>query len=355
MPCNPGSYALIGSGVCSPCPEDAECSNPAELPRECQFGWHRRGEQPNCTPCPAGRMCKGWSGSSTRGGENVMCPLGAYTKAEYPGVCIPCPPGFQCPDPTAEPQPCPPGTGSLGGVRRCSSAPAGLVVLHGREHLPPRPCEEGLLPLEIGGRWLCGTAYEEENPTRQRKIAALRSSPATSIQPTAALSFRSGCPPTELSHSRCFGNQQPPKTWCPFYASNHIYEPFPDEYSAGPYAPRAGDYAEYFTAPCGYALTYDDTTEKVGFRDFRAALVPGKGYTFILGLAICTVMVILYCPQHVCALKIFGDAFLGSLRSKERLCRFGRYVVRRHSAAVSSRGFFYVAATARLRGRVGAQ
>ncbi|CDJ63023.1 hypothetical protein, conserved [Eimeria necatrix] len=213
------TYAPVGSGLCYSCPEDAVCTDPAKRPEQCPLGWQRKGEEQVCTPCPPGKMCNGWSGIAAREFTDVRCPLGTYTKAEYPGVCIPCPPGFQCPDPIEAPQPCPSGTSSLGGSRTCSAAPAGLIVELGKEHLPPRPCDDGLMPIEVDGKWWCGVGYDDTSFDFEQNSSPMRSSPVASTDVTRAQSFPNLCTANLMDHKSCFSSYLPPSTWCPAYAS----------------------------------------------------------------------------------------------------------------------------------------
>ncbi|KAL8441974.1 hypothetical protein Emag_006751 [Eimeria magna] len=247
--CSSGTYAPIGSGRCLPCPEDAVCADPAESPKPCSFGWQRRGEETECTPCEPGRMCKASNGSITRAISEILCPQGTYTKAEYPGVCIPCPPGFQCPNPAESPQPCPSGTSSLGGQKSCSVAPEGLIVAQGREHLPPRPCEDGLTPLELDGIWFCGLDYSLADQMREELPEHIRSSLGDSPVFTASRPFPLGCDVEYLNHTWCFNDWVPSETWCPYFGATRY--PFPLKWATSVYTPYGGGYSQHFTT-CGY-------------------------------------------------------------------------------------------------------
>lgn len=259
-PCSSGTYAPVGSGLCYSCPEDAVCTDPAKRPEQCPLGWQRKGEEQVCTPCPPGKMCNGWSGIAAREFTDVRCPLGTYTKAEYPGVCIPCPPGFQCPDPIEAPQPCPSGTSSLGGSRTCSAAPAGLIVELGKEHLPPRPCDDGLMPIEVDGKWWCGVGYDDTSFDFEQNSSPMRSSPVASTDVTRAQSFPNLCTANLMDHKSCFSSYLPPSTWCPAYGSTT--KSWPSELANGPFYGKSGGFSQFF-ASCGYTQTIDDSTTRV--------------------------------------------------------------------------------------------
>ncbi|KAL8431207.1 hypothetical protein Efla_000152 [Eimeria flavescens] len=246
--CPPGTYAPVGSGICSSCPKDAVCPDPSILPEACPFGWQRSSDENGCTPCRAGTMCKWWSEPVSREAGEVACPLGTYTKIEYPGICIPCPPGFQCSSPTEAPQPCPPGTSSLGGARVCAQAPKGLIVVQGKEHLPARPCEDDLIPLEINGTWVCGIDYEDKDGVRERTLRNIQASPAVSAL-SRADPFPSLCEADFMDHRACFGAYIPPQKWCPSY---HLKpQEFPTALRDSPFRPIGGGFSQYFTS-CGY-------------------------------------------------------------------------------------------------------
>ncbi|KAL8271281.1 hypothetical protein Esti_004796 [Eimeria stiedai] len=247
--CLSGTYAPIGSGKCLPCPENAMCADPAEAPKPCPFGWQRKGEATECTPCRPGTMCKSCGGSITGHMCEILCPQGTYTKPKYPGVCIPCPPGFQCPNPAESPQPCPSGTSSLGGQQRCSVAPEGLIVVQGKEHLPPRPCEAGLIPLEVDGTWFCGLDYSAADPVREELPEHIRSSLGDRAVFTASQPFPIGCEVDFMNHSWCFSDIMPPDTWCPYFHRKRYS--FPLTFAGSVYAPFGGGYSEHFTT-CGY-------------------------------------------------------------------------------------------------------
>ncbi|XP_026190432.1 uncharacterized protein LOC113146651 [Cyclospora cayetanensis] len=261
--CPTGTYSPVSSEVCIPCPEDSVCSDPAEHPVRCPFGWQRKGDAPECTPCPAGRMCSVFGGYAERGSADVECQLGTYTKREYPGICVPCPPGFQCPDPKEMPQECPAGTSSLGGRRKCSSAPIGLIVAYGMEHLPPRPCEIGLTPVAVQGRWWCGIEYETDSSPSQQTRRPARSSPSLHDNLSGAEMFANLCTAEYIDHASCFGSVVPPKTWCPAY---HLDEQkWPTEFNDGPFFGAGGGFSQYFTS-CGYTQTADTSSTRVKCR-----------------------------------------------------------------------------------------
>lgn len=259
-PCNLGTYSPANSASCYLCPEDAVCTDPAKAPERCPFGWQRKGEEVACTPCPAGKMCGGWSGSVMRGLSEVACPLGTYTKPEYPGICVPCPPGFQCPDPQLVPEPCPPGTNSLGGRRKCSSAPAGLIVEPGKQHLPARPCEDGLRPLELAGQWWCGVGYDDLNLALESSGPPMRSSPADNLVAARSESFPDVCGLEHMDHITCFSSSLPPTTWCPTYPVSPIS--WPSAFRKAPFFAQGGAFSQYFTS-CGYLRSLDESSTRV--------------------------------------------------------------------------------------------
>ncbi|KAL8449158.1 hypothetical protein Emed_003309 [Eimeria media] len=285
--CPQGTYSPLGSGRCLPCPEDAVCADPAEPPKPCSFGWQRRGEETECTPCGPGRTCKSLDGTITREMSEIVCPPGTYTKSEYPGVCIPCPPGFQCPNSADSPQPCPPGTSSLGGQQSCSAAPEGLIVVQGREHLPPRPCEDGLTPLEVDGIWFCGLDYSIFEQMREELPEHIRASIGDSPVFTASRAFPLGCDADYMNHTWCFSAYQPPSTWCPYFHRTRYTFHF--KWASSVYVPNGGGYSQYFTT-CGY----HQRRRSFDQRD--------------------------YCED-----LLFGDALLGTTTETELLCPIGRY------------------------------
>lgn len=259
-PCSLGTYAPVGSGVCLPCPKDAVCTDPAKSPTRCPFGWQRKGDSPNCSPCPAGTMCNSLSRSASRAVKNVECPHGTYTDPSSPGMCIPCPPGFLCPTPFEKPQRCPVGTHSLGAARNCFPAPAGLVVLEGKEHLPPQPCEEGLVPIKMDGRWWCGIDYEDEDAVNLRTSNVFQTSPANSQANIRPSTFIDTCRSEEMDHRNCTGGQVPQKGMCTLYGQGPNLS-FPSDLRDQYYIPLGGSFSEFF-ANCGYygAFVHDETS-----------------------------------------------------------------------------------------------
>lgn len=284
--CASGTYAPIGSGICYPCPEDMICSDPADLPHNCPFGWQRRGGATQCTPCPPGSMCNSVTILATMGLEDVKCPLGTYTRQDLPSICIPCPPGYECPNPRELPVPCPTGSSSLGGQRRCNPTPEGLVVVDGRNHLPPRPCEEGLLPLQIAGRWLCGIQFEGNDSIRQSGIRALGESPFGSLS-SADSPFSSPCELEYMDHKTCLGDTLPPTSWCPAY---HLKpQPWPEEFESGPFLPFGGGLSQYFVS-CGYLLSLDMDEEAVRLQSVRIRKNFGRRTATLTGSLPCCLL-----------------------------------------------------------------
>ncbi|CDJ50024.1 hypothetical protein EBH_0074010 [Eimeria brunetti] len=203
-------------------------------------------------------MCGGWNGGVTRDSSAVGCPFGTYTKQEFPGICIPCPPGFQCPDPQGVPEPCPPGTNSLGGRRECSPAPAGSIVERGKEHLPPRPCEEGLRPLELAGQWWCGIGYDDASEVLDASGRPARSSATDNLVISRSSSIPDLCKLEDLDYLVCSQYTQPTK-WCPIYSlSSSGAADIPPEFFRKPFFLQGGAFAEWFVS-CGYTRSLDDT------------------------------------------------------------------------------------------------
>ena len=135
--CSAGYICYQGSGdptpdgsnptVGEPCPEGFYCIQGASSPTACSEGLFNvlpGGRSPDdCTVCPPGRVCRNGSrlaemcprGFFCMNGTAISCPPGTYSlelNAEDVSFCLPCEPGFLCPDEATaayDQNPCPVG------------------------------------------------------------------------------------------------------------------------------------------------------------------------------------------------------------------------------------------------------
>ena len=70
--CSPGSYSLIGSSSCEPCPGGYECPGSGSDPVICVAGTYAMNGSDSCTQCDEGYSCP-VDGMS----EQLACGTGA--------------------------------------------------------------------------------------------------------------------------------------------------------------------------------------------------------------------------------------------------------------------------------------
>ncbi|CDJ49025.1 hypothetical protein, conserved [Eimeria brunetti] len=74
----------------------------------------------------------GHSNGQAAAASIVTCVGGHYLRTTNSIVeCLPCPPGYECPDPTEPPRPCPQEHMSLGGLSSCAPCPEGFTCPEG--------------------------------------------------------------------------------------------------------------------------------------------------------------------------------------------------------------------------------
>ena len=234
QPCDLGEYANAASERCENCPRGFKCNRASlDNPIPCADGFYSNMErQTVCSRCEAGRSCAGRNAS-------VPCPAGMYSlpgetdcKNCGPGnysdveatVCLLCPAGQACHDPSIPPTDCPVGYYSNLGDGTCSICDDGTVSLSNRTGCFPCtagyycphpttsmvPCPSGMYSL--GAAHLNCTACP---------AGFACSDPASSPVPCTGSSFSTGyattCQPCPAGF-RCPGHMKIEQ--CPFDADN---------------------------------------------------------------------------------------------------------------------------------------
>ncbi|XP_043937062.1 neurogenic locus notch homolog protein 1-like [Protopterus annectens] len=154
-PCPPGYYCDT-LGMVSPkwCPAGFYCVEGASSPQPCEQGtysnWGGLKSKKDCIPCSSGMYCSSTGLTEPSG----FCEAGFYcserassaTPLDGLGSGI-CPEGSFCPDGSAIPSPCPPGTYSnitgLKRVEQCADCPPGAFCTGFGNKVPTGLCEAG--------------------------------------------------------------------------------------------------------------------------------------------------------------------------------------------------------------------
>ena len=135
---------LLGSddAACSPGTHAQTC-NATTSCEDCAPGYYCDGGASSPVACPAGTALASYGGSSAA--DCSACGAGDYNTLEGQAACTKCPAGYSCADAAGAPQPCSPGSYSLGGGDECVACPAGHFC-SSTGNAPAR-CENGTYSL----------------------------------------------------------------------------------------------------------------------------------------------------------------------------------------------------------------
>ncbi|CAG5113265.1 Oidioi.mRNA.OKI2018_I69.chr2.g7385.t1.cds [Oikopleura dioica] len=130
--CPKGTYSKASASECSICRAGKYCSNGSE--RDCGTDEVSADGQSSCIPCPPGYACP-----NEKLQDAVRCLPGNFIQGTS---CTPCPAGSYCPSPTAGRKNCPEGTFSQAGATSCSPALPGFEAKNANTESPTK-CSAG--------------------------------------------------------------------------------------------------------------------------------------------------------------------------------------------------------------------